>query len=100
MAFARKEIGFDPAPYAERLKIPVLILLGELDRTVPAQRAASEWRNSLLKAGNRDFKIEIIPGADHGLRVTGADGRRTIVPDYWGLMSTWLFVQLDGVRSE
>ena len=98
LVFARKEIGFDPAPYVEKLKIPVLVLLGEQDRVVPTEHAAQRWRESLSSAGNVNFKIEIIPGADHGLGIKQQNGKRTIAPDYWGVMSTWLFIQLDGVR--
>lgn len=99
MFYARKEISADSAVYIERLKIPVLVLLGEEDKVNPTQQAAQGWRASLKKAGNRKFQIEIIPGADHGLRVQDVEGKRKVSSEYWGVMSTWLFIQLDGVKQ-
>ncbi len=97
--YARKEMSFDPGVYVARVTVPVLVLLGDEDKVVPTELAEQRWRASLDKARNRNFTIEIIPGADHGMRVQHAD-KRIFTPDYWAIMSEWLFIQLDGVKKD
>lgn len=99
MYFARREISFDPAPYVEKIKVPVLLLFGDEDRTIPFERAAMRWRESLKKAGNRDVEVEIIPGANHGLRTQIRGAGRVMAPEYWPAVSQWLFIRLDGVKK-
>lgn len=89
----RDEIAFDPVPYQERMGMPVLVLLGAEDQTVPATRAASIWEKSLRRAENPSFRIEIVAGADHAMRpVDGSDGRSGIglVPEYRTILDDWL----------
>lgn len=89
----RDEIAFDPVPYQERMRMPVLVLLGAEDQTVPAARAAAIWKKSLRRAQNPSFRIEIVEGADHAMRPVDGSGRRSgsgLVPQYRTILEDWL----------
>ena len=57
--------AYDPVPDIARMRMPVLIVLGDLDRQAAAGPAAAAWREGLDRAGNRSFEIVIIPGMGH-----------------------------------
>lgn len=68
------DLDYDPVPLLQRLRVPVLVVLGEKDELTPAGQTARVTRTALRKAGNRDYLVRQIPGANHGLLVTRADG--------------------------
>jgi pimeloyl-ACP methyl ester carboxylesterase len=93
----RDEIAFDPVPYQERMGMPVLVLLGADDETVPAHRAAETWEESLHRAESRSFRIEIVDGADHAMRRSDVSKDRSdpdspsgLVPQYRAILEDWL----------
>ncbi len=43
----------------------MLAIWGERDTKVDSIRAAHAYRDALEKAGNPNYKVEVIPGADH-----------------------------------
>lgn len=66
------DLDYDPVPLLERLRVPVLVVLGEKDELTPVQLTARVTATALRKAGNRDYLVREIPGANHGLLVTRA----------------------------
>lgn len=62
---------YDPVPLLERLRLPVLVVLGERDRLTPVDETARTMNAALRKARNPDFAIREISGADHVLMVRG-----------------------------
>lgn len=69
-AWKDPDLDYDPVPLLERLRVPVLVVLGAEDEVTPI--TARVTRAALRKAGNTDYLVRQIPGADHGLWVTPA----------------------------
>jgi uncharacterized protein len=57
--------AWSPVHVYEQVRIPVLAIWGERDTRVDPIRAAHAYRDALEQAGNSNYRIEIIPGADH-----------------------------------
>jgi alpha-beta hydrolase superfamily lysophospholipase len=60
---------YDPGPDLKKIKIPVLAMYGGSDYVVPPEENVKKLENYLTQAGNKDFKIVVLPEADHGLTV-------------------------------
>lgn len=58
---------YDPIPILERVHCPVIALFGGADRNVVPNQNMSRMRAALLRAGNTDFRLIEVPGANHGL---------------------------------
>lgn len=60
---------YDPGPDLKKITVPFLALYGGGDYVVPPEENAGKMERYLTAAGNRDFKIVVFPGADHGLNI-------------------------------
>lgn len=65
---------FDHVPLADymALQIPVLVGVGERDRSVPAA-SAQEIQRAAQAAGKKNIGLVVYPGADHSLRAEARD---------------------------
>jgi pimeloyl-ACP methyl ester carboxylesterase len=105
---ARKMVEFDPGPAWEEVKCPVLAIYGEKDTSLPPEQNLPVIRRGLEKAGNKDVTIKVVPGADHGLKVTRTGGPKEagerskarkpgddpdFAPGYLDLRTEWLGVR-------
>lgn len=92
--------SWDPAPLAENLRFPVLILFGGEDRQTPPEASVSAWRDALDEAGNTDYHIEVFPQAGHGIRLWGSaahgQGRPPFAEGYHEIMLDWLATEIVG----
>lgn len=70
-----EQMDFDPVPVWEKVRVPVLAIFGESDKSTPSQESARRIALALKKGGNRHHRIEIVPHADHGLWVSPEKGR-------------------------
>ena len=61
---------FDPMPVIEHTTIPVLVFFGEKDTQVDPIQGMAAWDEALKKAGNTDYRIELIPGVDHCMYIS------------------------------
>jgi dipeptidyl aminopeptidase/acylaminoacyl peptidase len=61
------EAYFNPISIIEQIKIPTLVVLGEKDRNVNPLQAVEAYTKALRKAGNPNFRVELIAGADHDI---------------------------------
>jgi dienelactone hydrolase len=92
-AWTDTDIDYDPRPALERLRMPVLVILGERDALTPTTETATAIESALRAAGNTDYTVRIIPRADHGLFVsTGGESWLNERPaDGWiKNMSEWV----------
>ena len=89
MAFA-EQLQFDPVPYQNRMFQPVLVLLGEMDKTVPAQIIGEAWQKSLRSGGNPRSRVEVISGANHGMKLVTGPTAGEMSPCYIRLQQEWL----------
>jgi len=63
----RSEWEYDPIPHWREVRVPVYVMLGELDRSVPSAETATMLRAALAEAGVRDATIRVFKRANHGL---------------------------------
>lgn len=83
-----RRFNYDPRADLKRIKAPFLALYGGNDRVVPPDENVPELRRLLTEAGNRNFRIVVIPEAGHGLdqgarlqKLPGGKGNMEIY--YW-----------------
>jgi uncharacterized protein len=62
-----RRFNYDPREDLKRLRLPFLAFYGGSDRVVPPDENVPELRRLLTEAGNRNFRIVVIPEAGHGL---------------------------------
>lgn len=69
--YFRRRTSFDPVPALRQTTMPVLAFYGARDFVVPPPANVPTLEGYLREAGNTDFKIMVVPGADHGMTVPG-----------------------------
>ena len=67
---------YNPLPALSRTTIPTLVLLGEKDQKVLAEVNKSIFEIAFRMAGNRNYKIKVIPDMNHGLETAYKGGRK------------------------
>ena len=81
--------------------IPVFTFFGEKDTQVDPIQGADAYKKALTKAGDTNFRVEIIPNADHDIILckTGSLKERrsrsskewqNYAPEYLEMMEEWL----------
>ncbi len=85
----KEEMSYDPVPTLRKLSVPALFVFGADDMLVPVPESVNAIRE-VIKTDKKDFALFVVPGADHGLRIAGADGSRTPAPEYLKQMHEWL----------
>jgi alpha-beta hydrolase superfamily lysophospholipase len=83
-AWTKWFIDYDPLPTARKVKVPVLILQGALDRQISAGQADT-LAAAIRAAGNRDVTEKVFPGLNHLFLHTTGDGSPI---EYPGLTDT------------
>ncbi|HEX6627197.1 MAG TPA: alpha/beta fold hydrolase [Gemmatimonadaceae bacterium] len=63
----RRSWSYDPIPLWRQVKVPVYIMLGGLDRSVPTAESAPVFRSVFRESGNRDATVRVYPRGNHGL---------------------------------
>ncbi len=92
---------FNPIDIIEGITIPVLVFFGEKDTQVDPVQGLNAYDNALKKAGNQNYRIELIPNADHNIifSETGSMEERNqrsrkdwsnYAPEYLKIMVDWL----------
>jgi pimeloyl-ACP methyl ester carboxylesterase len=95
------EYYWNPIEVIEKTTIPVLAVFGEKDTQIDPIQGAQAYRDALTHAGNRNFRIELIPGTDHNiiLSETGCIEERedrsrsewtNYAPQYLDIIEEWL----------
>ena len=75
-----RNLDLDPVSYWQQIKVPALVMFGELDDVVPAQTSAARITAALKLAGNGDITIKIFPRANHTIEQA---------PDFLDTMLDW-----------
>jgi pimeloyl-ACP methyl ester carboxylesterase len=65
----REWLSFDPLPVWKKVKVPKLLVWGELDNVVPVQKSKKLIEASLNSAGFKNFKMKVYENASHGIAV-------------------------------
>jgi uncharacterized protein len=92
LGFMARIYDYDPEPALERVTCPVLAIWGQRDLYVPVAASAEAFAAALGRAGNGSFRLEVVPDADHGLRLPAAAGaeRGPRIPDLMDMVISWL----------
>jgi len=97
---------YDPLPAARRVRQPVLILQGALDRQVTAGQADSLGA-AVRAGGNRDVTVRVFPGLNHLFVPSPTDGSAaeyvtltdaSVNAEVLDTMAAWLARRLRGGR--
>lgn len=95
------EYFWNPIAVIERTAIPVLAFFGKKDTQVDPFQGAKAYREALERAGNQNFRVELIPNTDHNiiLSETGCLEERenrqphewtNYAPAYLDMLEEWL----------
>jgi len=63
------QLDYDPRPTLAKVRVPLLVVLGEKDDSTPSAETARRIEGALREGGNTDVKITVVPAADHALQV-------------------------------
>ena len=58
-------MAYDPRPTLEKVRVPVLSLIGEKDLQVPSEPNSEAIEAALKAGGNADYTIKTLPGLNH-----------------------------------
>jgi pimeloyl-ACP methyl ester carboxylesterase len=86
----RQEMNYDPATALRKLTVPALFIYGDQDTITPVTPSVDVLGHTTAERPGSNISIEMIPGADHGMRSAQPDGLRIIAPAYLEAMSRWL----------
>ncbi|UCH84132.1 MAG: alpha/beta fold hydrolase [Candidatus Latescibacterota bacterium] len=95
------EYFWNPIVVIEKTTIPVLAFFGEKDTQIDPFESVQAYRDALTRAGNTNFRVELIPGTDHNiiLSKTGCIDERenrsreewtNYAPQYLDILAEWL----------
>ena len=98
--WTRANVDFDPVPFLEKVKCPVLAFFGGKDGQVPPEGNVSVMEAALRKAGNKDVLIKVLPGVDHNFALYGKgdfgyQSSGKVPPGYYDVMISWLKKRAD-----
>ena len=90
-------LSYDPRPTLMKVHVPVLAINGEKDLQVPAKEDLDGIDQALKDAGNKDYKIVLLPGLNHLFQTTKtgapseyAEIEETIAPIALQTMGDWI----------
>lgn len=97
LPWMRYFIAYNPEPVLSKIRIPLLALNGAKDIQVNSTENLAGFERLLTKAGNKDFKIQELPGLNHLFQTaqTGyaneyATLDETISPTALQVMTEWI----------
>ncbi|GAA3799168.1 alpha/beta hydrolase [Sphaerisporangium flaviroseum] len=79
-------LRYDSVPALKQLKKPVLALYGTMDPSIPFVESTQKLTSALGDAGNSDYTIRFLRGADHAMRIHGGAFTR----GYLETMANWI----------
>jgi len=97
--------GYDPIPVLQQLRVPMLVLYGELDTVVPPRVHRRRMEEALEAAGRNDVTIRTFEKANHGFFEAITGGRREhpqlagFVEGYFEQRTDWVLSTLASRRS-
>jgi len=96
---------YDPVPALTKVKCPVLAIFGEKDLQVAPSQNKKPIEDALKKGANKDYKIVIIPKANHLFQeaVTGSPSeyatlKKEFIPGFLETVSEWILLRVTVVK--
>jgi len=93
-------MNYDPTVALKKLTVPVLFVYGDQDEITPVPPSVAIIRAVITAHPQSRISIQMVPGADHGMRIRAADRRGTVAAEYLDGMSRWLRQTLPGLPFE
>jgi pimeloyl-ACP methyl ester carboxylesterase len=87
LEFIQRIWEFEPLPYFEQCRCPLLAVWGEDDVIVAAHESRAIFARALKRAGNDSFELLLLPGLGHGL---GAEDGGRMLPSVLELITEWI----------
>lgn len=102
LPWTRYFMKYDPATTVGKLKVPFLAMNGGKDVQVSAKENLAGFQRLLTKAGNKDFKIVLLPDLNHLFQTakTGAVSEymtieETFSPEALKVMTDWIKLHIN-----
>ena len=95
LQFYRGILNFDPVPFWEKVRCPVLAIYGDKDTLVPPSENRPRLEEALRKAGNMGLQLQQIPSADHAILFTKSGSMKEFpfhtrfAPEFFPILSAW-----------
>jgi uncharacterized protein len=83
-------IDYDAVATLQRVRCPVLAILGEKDTAFDSLESAALYAHAFQLSGNRNTAIHVLPDANHRLQVRREDGSMGTEPSLQTLVTTWI----------
>lgn len=99
LLWLRRVMDYDPVPALQKTSCPVLLIYGELDRTVPMLLNKEPLERALKDAGNQDVKSEVFPNSNHALLRCTSGGNaefpylKEFAAGFFDTMTGWILNQ-------
>lgn len=84
-------VDFDVSPYQQQVTVPVLVVYGTADASVPMVQGAQAVIADLTEASNDDWTVRYYADADHGIRHDGE-----LAADFAADLALWVQLAADG----
>jgi len=97
-----KKLLYNPIPYFQTTKQPVLILQGKMDEIIPAN-SIELISDALKKSGNANFKTVLLDGASHSMHQVGESDFpywSKLHPDYLTTIENWINTISNNANNE
>jgi hypothetical protein len=96
-AWYQYHLRYDPVPFLQKIKVPVLALNGDKDVMVPYQENLAMIGNTLRRSGNQQVTVKVLPGLNHLFqhcitctREESATLKEDFAAEAWLEMRKWL----------
>ena len=86
----KKEAVYDPVPALRSLRVPALFLYADHDRLVQVPETMEILKRLISENSKLDFTIQIVPKADHGMRLVSGNASGAVSSEYLEDMRGWL----------
>lgn len=96
LLWLRRVLEYDPLPPLRKTACPVLLIYGDLDRTVPFKENLELVQQGLKDGGNQRVDTRVFPNANHALikATTGASTEfpylKEFVPGFFDSITDWI----------
>ena len=88
------QFNYEPTRDLQKIKAPVLVIMGERDLVFPPQQVIDRMGASLRAAGNTNYSARILPGVSHGMgtiqTIGGRPFRRAVSPLFLNTLVSWV----------
>ncbi len=98
-AHQKSFVTYDASVDFSKIKCPILVLFGEMDKNVVVESNRPPVVKGLINSETKDFTMKIIPGADHGYTTTESKKNWEMAPGLLDFMTIWITSRAESARN-